>query len=264
MFSVKVKHRKLIQQILMACAVIGMLSLWILGIQRTTTLKITNVEVHIDNKEGIRDLITAKEIERMVDKDLPNDIRMQAIRSIDIEEVEQMLLGDTRIHKVEVYIDAKQSLNIDIVQRRPILRVMNRSGQQFYIDQQGTYVALSEYRAVRVPVVTGRVESLNPGKKIRKNTHLYTAFNIVNQLSEDPFLSALIEQIYFEKGNRILLIPKIGDEKIVLDHIDDLPNKLKNLKEFYKELAKINAWGKYDEIDISYRKQVIGRNPVTP
>ncbi|MFT4566696.1 MAG: cell division protein FtsQ [Saprospiraceae bacterium] len=264
MFNISVKQKEFLKQLLLWGAIIAMVSLWVIAIQRTEDLFIADIKIQLDKEDGIRDLITPKDIRHMVEKGLPNDIKMQPIHELQIAKIEEMLRSDTRIYSAEVFIDVQQNLHIEIVQRRPIMRVMNKQGDQFYIDQTGEFVAQSSYRAVRVPVVTGHIESLKPNELISPKSKLFKAFTIVNQIRKDEFLSALVEQVYFEKGDRIILIPKVGEEKIVLDHIDDLQGKLRNLKVYYKEVAKSNSWGKYDEIDISYRKQVIGRNPVTP
>lgn len=264
MFNLKLEHKGFLNQMLLWGSVIAMVCLWVLSIQRTENLFISDLKIDIDKEEGLRDLITAKDIQYMVEKGLPNDIKMQPIHELQIAEIEDMLLSDTRIYAAEVFVDVQQNLHVEIIQRRPIMRVMNKQGDQFYVDQTGEYVAQSNFRAVRVPVISGHVESLKPTQLIAPESKLNKAFIIVNQIRKDEFLSALVEQIYFEKDNRIILIPKVGEEKIILDHIDDLPGKLKNLIVYYKEVAKSNSWGKYDEIDISYRKQVIGRNPVTP
>jgi len=254
----------MLKQILLAVAVIGMVCLWGVSINRTGGLRVSKLQVNIDKKEGFRDLITIPEVTKMVEKGLPNDVLMQPIAQLEIGEIEDMLNSDTRISKAEVYVDVQSRLVVDITQRRPLLRVMNKQGDQFYLDQNGQYVAKSDYRAVRVPVITGRVESLKPGETLVKKKRLKKAWNIVHEINKDEFLKALIEQIHFESTERVVLIPKIGDEKIVLDYIDELPHKLKNLKSFYKELAKSNSWKKYKEIDISYKKQVAARSSETP
>ena len=264
MFKINIKQKGFLNQLLLWGVIVAMISLWVIGIQRTEDLFIADIKIELDKEEGIRDLITPKDIRLMVEKGLPNDIKMQPIHELEIAEIEDMLRSDTRIYSAQVFVDVQQNLHVEIIQRRPIMRVMNKQGDQFYIDQTGEYVAQSSIRAVRVPVISGHIESLKPLEVIKPKSRLYKAFTIVNQIRKDEFLNALVEQIYFEKDDRVILIPKVGEEKIVLDHIDDLPEKLKNLKVYYKEVAKSNSWGKYDEIDISYRKQVIGRNPVTP
>ena len=70
--------------------------------------------------------------------------------------------------------------------------------------------------------------------------------------------------MHVEKNQRIIIIPKIGDDHIVLDHTDGLAEKLSNLRQWYKELAKTNSWDKYNEFNISYNDQVVVKNTENP
>ena len=178
--------------------------------------------------------------------------------------IEHTLNADTRILNAEVFIDAKKDLVIDIVQRRPILRVMNQHGDQFYVDQSGSYVRTVDKKATRVPVVTGYVESLDPEGHVAFAPRLQNAFHVVLESRKDPVLRALIEQVHVEKNQRIIIIPKIGDDHIVLDHTDGLSKKLSNLRQFYRELARTDSWDKYNEINISYNNQIVVKNSENP
>jgi hypothetical protein len=71
--------------------------------------------------------------------------------------------------------------------------------------------------AVRVPVVTGVSEILLMQRFLTsdKPSSLKDVFNIMKYVSEDEFLSALIEQAHVENDSigDIVLIPKIGQRK---------------------------------------------------
>lgn len=254
----------LVRRIALNLGVIGLLCLWFMSINRTSVQLLSGVEVLVDKIEGERNLITKGDIHRLVTKELPNDIMAQKITRVDIGMIESLLRSDTRIFSAEVFIDAHQKLVVDVVQRRPVLRVMNHKNDQFYVDQGGDFVRKVDDKASRVPVITGYVESYDQDKTLDKLPRLKSAFDMVTQIRKDVVLRALIEQIHFEKDARIVLIPKIGDEKIIIDHLDQFERKLNNLKTFYKHLAKTDGWEKYEEIDISYYNQVVPRNLNNP
>jgi len=258
------KTVKLWKRVLSSALVLGLLCLWVIGINRTANLRVENINVQVDNVTGERNLITVKDIERLLKEDLPNDITFQSITDIDISMIENMLNADTRILNAEVFVDAKQDLIVDIIQRRPILRVMNQEGEQFYVDQSGSYVQTVDRKATRVPVVTGYVESLDPQGHVAFAPRLQSAFEVITESRKEPMLRALIEQVHIEKNKRIVIIPKIGDEHIVLDHTDGLSEKLNNLRQFYRELARTDSWDKYNEINISYNNQIVVRNSDNP
>ena len=112
--------------------------------------------------------------------------------------------------------------------------------------------------------VTGYIESYGADLEIQKLPKLNKAYQITLEIGKDPVIKALIESIHFEKNGRIILTPKIGNEKIIIDHLDELSEKLADLKDFYRQLARTNSWGKFDEIDISYKNQVVARNLEKP
>ena len=253
--------KSIIQQLLVHGAVIAMVCLWLIGINRTSELELSGLTVHLDHIEDVKDLITEKEIDHLIREELPNDIFSMPIDKIDLGMIERLLKADTRLYSVEVYVDAQQQLSIDAIQRRPLFRVMNQQGDQYYVDQSGNYVQKGTYRAIRVPVITGYVESFSKDLILEEQPKLKKAFNIVAAVAKDKVLKALIEQIHFEKKGRVVLIPKIGEEKIIIDHLEDLDIKLMDLKKYYRHLAKTNGWNSFKEIDISYKKQVVGRNP---
>ena len=258
------RHTQLIRHISLHAIVIALLCVWFMAINRTAQLKLSGISIELDKVEGVKDLVTSKELNHLITKELPNDILNQSITDIDLEEIEKMLNSDSRIFNAEVFIDAKTQLVVDIVQRRPVMRVMNQNGDQYYVDQAGDFVRKGNYRAIRVPVVTGYIENYSSDSNLDKAPKLKQAYTIATALKKDEVLSALIEQIHFEKNSRVILIPKIGKEKIVLDHQEELNDKLKQLKVFYKELARTNGWGKFDTIDISYKNVVYGRNSEQP
>ncbi|MEL6124307.1 MAG: hypothetical protein AAFR14_11370, partial [Bacteroidota bacterium] len=211
--------REWIAKIALFGAVIGMIVLWMMAINRTGELYLSGIEVQVDQKDGIRDLITAKDVKRLVEKGLPNDVIMQPIKRIDVPSIEDMLRVDTRVMEAQVYVDAHQKLIIDVEQRRPIARVINSRNDQFYMDRNGRYIQISDHRAVRVPVVTGYVESLKAGESSASKPRLKETLSILHLIRKDEFLTALIEQIHVESTHRIILIPKVGDERIILDHL---------------------------------------------
>lgn len=257
-------HNSLIREIAVNAAIVALLCLWVMSINRTADQFISGISVALDHEEGERDLISIKNVKTLIKEELPYAVDHQPIGKLDIATIEQMLRADTRIFNAEVFVDAHYKLVVEIEQRRPILRVMNLQNDQFYIDQSGAYVRKVSKKATRVPVVTGYVETMKQGTDLSKLPKLNQAFDIVTKLRKDPVLKALIEQIHFEKSKRIVLIPKIGKEKIILDHVDQLEKKLENLKTFYRHLAKTDGWEKFEEIDISYHNQVVPRDLDNP
>jgi cell division protein FtsQ len=259
--NISKKYRVKLKWIAVNTIVALLLLLWIKSINRTAQSSISALEIVLDKDEEMRDLVTIDEIETLITNGYKNDLAVEPLNRLDLALLEKIVSADTRVNKAEAFVDANRRLIVDVEQRRPIARVINEDGSAYYLDQQGSYIELSRYRAVRVPVITGRYERFNDRDSIGSKPFLNMVFQLVLEIRKDPFLKSLIEQIHREPTGRLLLIPKVSDEKIVLEYTDNLDKKLSNLKEFYKShLSKNNDWGKYEEIVISYKNQVIGRD----
>ena len=241
-------------------AIVALLAVWVIAIQQTNNKTIQDIQIDVDSIEGMRDLIVKDEMLDVLNDVSAVNIKTASIKKLDIRQIEAAIKDDNRVHDADIYIDAQHTLHVNIEQRRPILRFKGDNGQDYYLDQGGSYVSKSQYRAVRVPIVTGYFNKYQPNWTVNDDNRINKAYEIGSVINKDDFLRSLIEQIHFERSGRIVLVPKVGEHKIVLDYMDNLERKLSyNLKRFYKQMAKDNMWGKYDELDISYKNQIVGR-----
>jgi cell division protein FtsQ len=75
-------------------------------------------------------------------------------------------------------------------------------------------------------------------------------------------MQSLIGQIHLKKNGDFLLIPLVGDQKIIFGsaHSDEeVREKFKKLDIFYKEAIPYEGWNKYDEISLKYENQIVGK-----
>ncbi len=237
---------------------IAVLAVWINSILTTQNRKVEKIFYAIESVEGARKLISTKEIKTKVNEVYDLDAGPIKISELDLSKLEAYISKDNRILSTEIHLDARRELHISIIQRRPIVRIIDKSGAQYYLDQEGEFVSKQDFKAIRVPVATGEIESYSADWK-KKKGNINDCYTIISALRKDKFFTALIEQIHFE-NERIKMIPKMGSEIIVINDLNHLDQKLQNLKTFYEtEMTHNNAWGKYDEIDISIKNQVIPR-----
>lgn len=85
-------------------------------------------------------------------------------------------------------------------------------------------------------------------------------FGISKGLHEDPFTKSLVEQIYIDDQGQFSLVPKVGNEKIVIGKLNNLKDKLSRLKFFYQEGLRYEGWNVYQTIDFKNDDQVVCKN----
>jgi cell division protein FtsQ len=59
------------------------------------------------------------------------------------------------------------------------------------------------------------------------------------------------------------LYPRAGRHSIVLNNVQNIREKLENLRLFYRKALPKVGWNKYREIDISYKDQIVARQRVS-
>ncbi len=239
----------------------GILVLLFFSIQRKSKAKVTSLVVHIDALNGQDRFITESDIIRIIEKEAGRNINQADIRSLDIRHLEAKLNTDKRIGRADLYFDSNDRLNVKVSQKKPVLRVIDNVGAEYYLDDKGSQIPTTLGSAIRVPIVTGLNEVFDARfMDSEKESKLKEVFEIATHIAQDDFLKSLIEQIHVEsnKDRDILLVPKIGKEKIIFGNANMIEDKFFNLKIFYKDGITKLGWSRYKTLNLKYSGQVRG------
>lgn len=230
-----------------------------------------HIEVHV---EGEAYFITEEEI--LEDLHFHNLWR-KGMRSGDVPigKIEAYLKGISQVKSARVYRKLGGEWRIEVTTRNPIARIFNRQGQTYYLDDEGVKMEISDLHAARILVVTGnipdRLEGQNVSeiinndslKSIRKLDDIY---RISSYVCDDPLFHSLIGQIHLEKNGDFVLIPLVGDQKVVFGSAlteKEVAEKFKKLKIFYEEAMPYEGWNTYTEISLKYEDQIVCKKKET-
>lgn len=191
--------------------------------------------------------ITKKEVTAMLEKKgiSPIGKDLERVRSTTLEQV---LRQHPLIDEVECYKTPSGKLCIEVTQRTPILRIMSANGENYYLDNKGTVMPPDAKCVAHRVVVTGKVEKSFATRDLYK-------FGVF--LQNNPFWGAQIEQVHVLPGNRIELVPRVGDHIIYLGKLDGFERKLKRVKLFYEKGLNKVGWNKYSRINVEFGNQII-------
>ncbi|GHU95593.1 cell division protein FtsQ [Bacteroidia bacterium] len=189
------------------------------------------------------------------------------VKQLPIAAMETLLQKHTLIKTANVYAGIDGVLHIDIVQRRPILRVYTPK-YNFYVDEQGFVMHIDHATPSYVPIVNGNIslpfsvdfegnmlQFLSDEKSTDSTMILLLSF--CKYIDAQPFWKNQIEQIYFTNNHNIELIPRVGAHIIRLGTLDNYAYKLAKLWTLYKKGFRIKNWNNYKSIDLSYSNQVV-------
>ena len=166
---------------------------------------------------------------------------------INTEKIEAALQENDMIAKVEAYKTPSGRIKLEVERKMPILRVMTADGG-YYIDNQGSTMALSRRYVARVPIANGAIE------KELSTTELY---EFALFLQNNDFWNNQIEQIFVHPDGDVELIPRVGNHRIILGSFDGFREKLDNLRLFYEQAIPKVGWEKYSIINLKYKNQIV-------
>jgi cell division protein FtsQ len=226
-----------------------------------------SMEISIDYR-GSEPFITEDEIRTyLISKS--DSIIGKTISEIDEQLIESILNDNPYVLQAEVFVSFNADVNIKLIQRKPLVRIINKQNQQFYLDDMGVKIPVKLACPARVVVVNGNVSSVytpfistvstlrNDTINLAKDTVLYSVFKIAEFLSRNDFFNAQIEEIFVNEHKEIELFPKLGDQIIVFGSIDNLEDKFSKLMVLYKDGFNKIGWDKYSIINLKYNNQVV-------
>ena len=188
-----------------------------------------------------------------------NGLIGRRLQNINIYALEGKLRANPFIEFAKVYVDMDGVIMVEISQRQPILRVMNRFDQDFYVDQHGLKVPLSDNFTAKVLVANGFVDELFANHVDSLHTDIAKQlFQTADFIRKDALWGAQIVQIYVNQDHELELIPRVGNQRILIGNADSLKTKFANLLAFYKQALPAVGPNVYKTISLKYANQVIG------
>ncbi len=178
--------------------------------------------------------------------------------SINVKRLEKMIADNKFVLNAEVYTDLAGVLYVKVNQRKPLVRVFTADHHSFYLDENGLKMPLSTNYAAKVLVANGMIEEVYGGiYDSVKNPILKDIYFLTQFIKNDPFWDAQIEQIFVEENMDLILIPRVGNHKIIFGSIDKKEDKFNNLMIFYKRALPKVGWEAYNTISVKFDGQIV-------
>jgi cell division protein FtsQ len=261
-------YKKILILILWIVALIGLLSClgFVAKSEKNIIASGLNILIH-NNDENIflretdvREFLKEKRVKILSNK----------YSNISIPELEKALNTHPAIENAEVSGDINGKIKVEILQRTPVLRVINKDGESYYIDSQTKLMPLNENYSARVIVANGEisepyarryqfsVDQIGRNKSFSGISVLDDILNVSKYINRDSMLTQLIHQIYVNSEQELELYPSVGNHRIIFGDANNIPEKFSKLKLFYTQgLNKMDAWTRYSTINLKYKNLVV-------
>lgn len=230
-------------------------------------LKDPQVIVHV---EGAEALLNEQELkDRLLQAKVYHP--SATMDQLNILKVERYVLKMEEVKAVRVYKKLGGKWLIEAWLRKPIARIFREDGVSCYIDSEGKTIGVTHLHTANVLVFSGKIREPLKGVSVKeiinndslKNIRMLDDFyRISNYVCNDPLLAPLIGQVYLGNNGEFVLIPLVGEQKIIFGSAhskQQVEDKFKRLKIFYEEGMPYEGWKKYSEINVKYDGQIVCR-----
>ena len=226
-------------------------------VERKQIAKTVGIAVSIEHLPDGNDLLTRGDVFQILDRSFGYSMEGIPQNMVDVERIEKVLKENPFVLNAETYIGADNTVQIEVQQRIPVIRIMDKMGASYYFDIEGNKMPTSKHFTARVLVATGNIVPHTPEFMEREDHQLKQLFDLGKKLLADELYQPMMEQIYVNNRSEYILVPKLGNQKILLGKYSNIDIKLENLKAFYQKAIANEGWRKYKNIDLRYKGQVI-------
>ncbi|MFT3679995.1 MAG: hypothetical protein QM791_06960 [Ferruginibacter sp.] len=182
----------------------------------------------------------------------------QPVSFFKLQSLEGELKKNVWVKKAKLFFDNNLVMQVDILEREPIVRLFTTSGNTFYADTACAMLPLSEKFSARLPVFT----NFPSDKKVLSKADSSLLRNVVilsEAIQKDSFAMAMIDQVDITPHRMFEMVPKIGNTLISFGDATDVEKKLEKLKLFYTDVMMKSGWNYYTKVDVQYAGQIVAK-----
>ncbi|WP_134089868.1 cell division protein FtsQ/DivIB [Olivibacter sp. XZL3] len=180
------------------------------------------------------------------------------VKQVPIHDLENKLKENPFIRDVRVFTEMDGTVHVKIEQREAVMRVINNVGNDFYIDKERIKFPTSRLYAPHIIVANGNIlERFEGSRDTVHNTLVKDLYKVAVFLGTDSLWNSQVEQLYVNEEQDIEIVPRVGNQRIILGNADSLADKFNRLMVFYKQIVPKAGWGTYKAVNLKFVNQIV-------
>jgi len=230
-----------------------------------TPIKDVKVEIDYRKKGDLNRFLTYEDITDFISRHY-DSLEGKKIRNANLEEIQNNLIELPYIKDANAYTTLDGKINLQIKQRRAIIRVIDNDNNNYYLDDVGRIIPIRTRFPARVPICNGVIPNIgfytkNYNNKeldsIVDNTILKDIFAMAKYIESDTLMKMQIAQINIDINGNFILIPLVSRHTIEFGKAENIEEKFKKLKLFYQKGIGHHKWSIYKTINLEYKNQIV-------
>jgi cell division protein FtsQ len=215
------------------------------------------IAIEVNGEKKGKWLLDRNDIINQLTSDGTEKIKGRALQTFDLRKLEEKLEKHVWIKDAELFFDNNETLQVKLVERKPLARLFTAGGNSFYVDDEGKMLPLSDKLTLKLPLFTGYPYEKNNIKS--GDSVLMTGVMAISRyIAADSFWNAQIAQVEITPARNFEMVPTVGNHIIEFGSGDFPEKKFQKLMTFYKQVISKTGINKYARINVQYDQQVIG------
>jgi len=184
------------------------------------------------------------------------------LRTIEKAAIEDAVRQNPFVSRSEVFSTIDGSVRVEVSQRKPLFRVINRRGKNYYVDDEGFIIGFRGIYPSHVLVASGNIpdpvsDSLGVCHVMKQNNIWTGLYKLAEYVTGDNLWKNQIEQVYVRTNGEVELIPRVGAHLIILGEPEGFEKKLHKLEILYEKGFGKSNWNNYEQINLKYENQIV-------
>ena len=254
----KEKILKILTWLLWGSLCSGVLVLLVSAVGTENSVTCARVDINIDGKSNLK-MVTADEISEAL---WPERSGIQPvgkkIPDFNLFDLEKQIEKNPWVADADVFFDHHRVMHIKVFQRKPVARLFLPDGASVYLDADFRTLPLKTTDVLQLPVFTNFTILKRP-LNASDSTTMARIVGLSQYIMADEFWMAQVETVHIQYDGSFELSMQLGDEIVLLGKRGDWDNLLPKLKLTYEKFTQDQSWGKYKQIDLQFKDQVICR-----
>ncbi len=221
---------------------------------RLSERKVSGIDIEIMNNHDFY-LIDQFEIQALLDNE-QSVVLGTNFDQVDIKLLERQVEENPFVAEIDIFMSVTGVLGAKVSQAQPIGRLMSSRGPDQYIDVTGKLLPMNTDYTARVPLISfaeyPQWESNLGENDLGKQLMEFLIF-----INKDELWKAQIAQLVVSEENELTLWPQMTKQLILFGPADEIEEKFKKLKLFYKEVLPKKGWNTYSSINLKYKNQIV-------
>ncbi|WP_109831835.1 cell division protein FtsQ/DivIB [Reichenbachiella versicolor] len=237
-------------------ALFGLMILIGFGNARLKERFITDITINVDNQfENY--FIDQSDVMELLNQEGQDYLLNSNLGALNLKEVEERIENHQFVDDAQAFVDIHGALSIEVKQNRPIARIVNGKGEDYYVSTDGEILPESSHYTARVLLVMLENEYWIDEYNIRDSEEGEEIFKMIQYIVDHKFWNPQIAMMVIKKNLEIELQPQVTKQIVEFGKAEDVEKKFRKLMAFYKSILPYKGWNTYERVSLKFKDQIV-------